>query len=173
MESGKGPLLGDGGAAILEAIEKFGSIGKAAEKLGMSYKYVWDYLANIEKEYGKPVVETYRGGKKGGGGAKLTEEGRKLLSEFRRVKLKLTEAVKNTAYRGIEESLSARNRLKGVVESLKEEGLTVEAKIKVKTPTTLTVILTKEAVETLNLKVGSKVEALIKATGIMIAKTKR
>jgi molybdate transport repressor ModE-like protein len=79
------PLIGKGGAQILEEIEKEKSISKAAEKLGMSYRYVWSYLQRIRKALGEPVVETYRGGKSGGGGAKLTKQGKKLLEEYKRV----------------------------------------------------------------------------------------
>ena len=79
------PLLGKGGAAILEQIKKEGSISKAAEKLGMSYRYVWNYLDKIKEITGEPVVETFKGGKSGGGGAKLTELGEYLLSEYSRI----------------------------------------------------------------------------------------
>ncbi len=78
------PILGKGGAQILEQIEKEKSISKTAEKLGMSYRYVWSYLQRIEKTLGKPVIETYRGGKSGGGGARLTELGKELLKEYKR-----------------------------------------------------------------------------------------
>jgi molybdate transport system regulatory protein len=166
-------LLGEGGAAILEAIDKFGSMRKAAEKLGMSYKYVWDYIAAIEREFKKPVIETYRGGKKGGGGAKLTQEGKRLLLEFTRIKSKLTKTVKEAPYHGVENlKISARNRLYGTVEDIKEKDVLAVVKVKIRQPATLKVILTREAVEELNIKVGSRVAALVKATAIMLAKAR-
>lgn len=78
------PLIGKGGAEILEQIEKEQSISKAARKLGMSYRYVWNYLKKVEKTLGKPIIETYRGGRAGGGGAKLTRLGKELLDEYKR-----------------------------------------------------------------------------------------
>jgi molybdate transport system regulatory protein len=78
-------VLGKGGAAILEQIKKEGSISKTAENLGMSYRYVWNYLDEIRKIVGEPVVETFKGGKSGGGGARLTELGEYLLSEYKRI----------------------------------------------------------------------------------------
>ena len=78
-------VLGEGGAAILEQIKKEGSISKAAEKLGMSYRYVWNYLDEVGRIVGEPVVETFKGGKSGGGGTKLTELGEFLLSEYNRI----------------------------------------------------------------------------------------
>jgi len=78
------PLIGKGGAQILEQIEKEHSISKAAKKLGMSYRYVWNYIKKIEEALGNPVVQTYRGGKAGGGGARLTKLGKELLKEYKR-----------------------------------------------------------------------------------------
>jgi molybdate transport system regulatory protein len=78
-------VLGKGGAAILEQIKEEGSISKAAQTLGMSYRYVWNYLNEIRKTIGEPVVETFKGGKSGGGGARLTELGDYLLSEYKRI----------------------------------------------------------------------------------------
>jgi molybdate transport system regulatory protein len=87
------PLIGKGGAQILEQIEKEHSISKAAKKLGMSYRYVWSYIKRVEKTLGKPIVETYRGGKTGGGGAKLTHFGKELLEEYRRLESLLSKAL--------------------------------------------------------------------------------
>jgi len=40
-------VIGKGGAEILQQIKEERSISKAAEKLGMSYRYVWNYLQKI------------------------------------------------------------------------------------------------------------------------------
>jgi molybdate transport system regulatory protein len=59
----------------------------------MSYRYVWSYLQRIKKALGEPVVETFRGGKMGGGGAKLTRFGKKLLDEYKRVEVYLDKVL--------------------------------------------------------------------------------
>ena len=59
-------IIGKGGAEILKTLNKTKSISKTAKTLGMSYKYVWDYFANIESNMGFPVIKTHRGGEKGG-----------------------------------------------------------------------------------------------------------
>ena len=79
------PVLGKGGAEILSAIAKEQSISKAAEKVNMSYRYVWNYLQKIQKTVDASIVETFKGGKAGGGGAKLTALGQSLLEEYCRV----------------------------------------------------------------------------------------
>jgi len=78
-------VLGKGGAAILEQIKKEESISRSAERLGMSYRYVWNYLNEVRGIIGEPVVCTFKGGKSGGGGAKLNELGEYLLSEYNRL----------------------------------------------------------------------------------------
>ncbi|MFI5449511.1 MAG: winged helix-turn-helix domain-containing protein [Candidatus Bathyarchaeia archaeon] len=88
-------VLGKGGAQILEAIEDCGSISAAAEELGMSYKFVWDYLTRIRRILKIPIVVTYRGGaqrhRKGGGGATLTPFARKMLEEFHSTETELKQ----------------------------------------------------------------------------------
>ncbi len=80
-------VLGKGGAEILEAIDEHGSIVAAARNLGMSYKFVWDYLIRMQERLKRPVIVTHRGGtdlakRRGGGGTSLTPFARSLLREF-------------------------------------------------------------------------------------------
>jgi len=165
------PALGKGGAQILEQIEETESISKAAEKLGMSYRYVWSYLQKIEKTLEGPVVETFRGGKSGGGGAKLTELGKSLLEEYRRVEGYLGEVLSDAEYwEAVGLKISARNRLKGKVLAIEKEGLTAIIKVQATVPAVVTALISREAAEELDIKVGDEVEAVIKATEVMVAK---
>jgi molybdate transport system regulatory protein len=165
------PLIGKGGAQILEQIEKAESISKAAEKLGMSYRYVWSYLQKIEKAIGEPIIETYRGGKSGGGGAELTKLGKSLLEEYRRVEGYLGEVLSDAEYwEAVGLKISARNRLKGKVLIVEKEGLTAKIKVEITVPAFVTALISREAAEDLGIKVGDEVEAVIKATEVMIAK---
>ena len=167
------PLLGKGGAEILEAIEEVKSISKAAKKVGMSYRYVWNYLAKIEKTLQEPVVETYKGGRKGGGGANLTKLGEKLLKEYLRVEDYVGEILGDEEYwEAVGLKISARNRLKGTVQEVDKGIVTAKVRIKLDKPVVLTAIISKEAVEELDIKVRDKVEAVIKATEVMVAKEK-
>jgi molybdate transport system regulatory protein len=165
------PLLGKGGAEILESIREEKSISAAARKLHMSYRYVWGYLQNVEKTLNAPVLVTFKGGKSGGGGARLTKRGESLLNEFERLERHLSEVLADTAYwEVVSLKLSARNRLKGKVVAVEKDGITAKVKIDVNVPAVVTAVITKEAVEDLNIKVGDTVEAIVKATEVMIAK---
>jgi len=66
--------------------------------------------------------------------------------------------------------ISARNRFAGTVESVDKGPITSLVKVKIQTPVTITALISKEAAEDLALKKGDAVEAIIKATEIMVAK---
>lgn len=66
--------------------------------------------------------------------------------------------------------ISARNRLKGKVVSIEKDGLMAKVKVEISVPVSVTSIITKDATEDLNLKVGDQVEAIIKSTEVMIGK---
>jgi molybdate transport system regulatory protein len=171
LEQNGKPILGKGGAEILEQIEKEESISRAASKLGMSYRYVWSYLQNIEKSLGKPVIVTFRGGKTGGGGARLTQLGKSLLDEYRRVEGYLGEVLSDMEYwEAVGLKISARNRLKGKVVAVEKEAVTAKVKVRITVPVVVTALISREAVEDLDIKVDDEVEAVVKATEVMIAK---
>jgi molybdate transport system regulatory protein len=171
LEHNGKPILGKGGAEILEQIETEQSISRASQKLGMSYRYVWSYLQQIEKGICEPVIETFRGGKSGGGGARLTELGKNLLDEYRRVEGYLGEVLSDAEYwEVLGLKISARNRLKGKVVAVEKDGIVAKVKVEIKVPAVVTALISREAVEELEIKVGDKVEAVVKATEVMIAK---
>lgn len=74
-------LLGEGRVKLLKAIERTGSLSKAAKSLNISYKKAWDLIDSANKTAKKPLTITSTGGK-GGGGAELTEHGKSLISAF-------------------------------------------------------------------------------------------
>ena len=164
------PVLGKGGAQILQQINIEESISKTAEKLGMSYRYVWGYLRKIEKTLGEPIIATHRGGKSGGGGARLTKLGRSLLDEFARA-----EGCMRAALSGKEDwevdklTISARNRLKGRVISVEKGDVAAVLKVEIGTPVTVTALITRELMDERNIKVGDEVEAVIKATEVRVS----
>ena len=54
--------FGEGRARLLELIEKHGSLQKAAEVFGMSYRNAWGYLGELERAAGFKFVERAAGG---------------------------------------------------------------------------------------------------------------
>jgi len=165
------PLIGQGGAEILDAVAKENSLSAAAKTLHMSYRYLWNYIQKIEKTLGDPVVDTYKGGKAGGGGAKLTVLGQNLLGEYKRVEDCLDRFLSNPDYwEVIGLKTSARNQLKGKVVSVEKDGIMAKVKIQINVPAVITSVITNESVEDLGIKVGDEVVAVVKSTEVMIAK---
>jgi molybdate transport repressor ModE-like protein len=89
-------IFGPGACAILKAIHEEGTITKGAKKLGMSYRYAWGVIKKIEQKLGLRVVETYKGGTVGGGGAKVTEYGLMLIDAFTTLNSKFEEILNSS-----------------------------------------------------------------------------
>ena len=71
--------------------------------------------------------------------------------------------------RGTEAStMSARNRLRGTVQSVEVDGLLAQVEILVTEPTRVVAIVTRDAVEELGLEAGSPATAIVKATSVMV-----
>jgi molybdate transport system regulatory protein len=77
-----GEMMGPGKADLLEHIRETGSISAAGRAMGMSYKRAWSLVEVMNAMFHAPVVESSRGGPKGGG-ARLTETGEAVLSHYR------------------------------------------------------------------------------------------
>ena len=168
------PLIGKGGAEILDQIEKEKSLSNASRKLGMSYRYVWSYIRGLEKSLSKPIVETYRGGKSGGGGARLTPLGNDLLEEYRRLEGFLNDALlKSKQHQPEKPERHATNRLKGKVIGVQKENYGERLKIALAATASLTVIVPKEVSRNLGIKVGDEVEAAVGATEVAITKARK
>ena len=75
-------VFGLGAFNILKSINEAGTITEGAKALGMSYRYAWGVIKKIELTLGVKLLETYKGGNVGGGGAKVTEHGLKLMEMF-------------------------------------------------------------------------------------------
>ncbi len=75
-------IFGPGAYSIIKAVHEEGTITNGAKKLGMSYRYAWGVIKKIEKELGIILVETFKGGTEGGGGARVTENGLDLMKLY-------------------------------------------------------------------------------------------
>lgn len=93
--------IGPGKIALLEAIDREGSISAAGRALGMSYKRAWDLVDALNQLLGASVVEASTGGYRGGG-ATLTDAGRNLVADYR--------AMERAAQRAVEPRLAAMSK---------------------------------------------------------------
>ena len=68
---------------LLRLIDETGSLAEAAVSMGLSYRRAWGKLREIESNLGIKLVASEAGGA-GGGGSRLTEDGRRLIDIFER-----------------------------------------------------------------------------------------
>jgi molybdate transport system regulatory protein len=83
IDGPEGTFIGFGRVVLLERIMEHGSITKAAKSMKMAYRRAWDLVDSMNRQAEKPFVELATGGK-GGGGAQVTEAGKKAIKLFRR-----------------------------------------------------------------------------------------
>lgn len=79
-EEGEG-YLGIGRITLLEKIDQFGSINRAAKEMQMSYKKAWKLVEDMNKLTQEPLVLSEKGGKSGGG-TYITPLGKAYIKQF-------------------------------------------------------------------------------------------
>ena len=82
--------IGPGKILLLERIYEKGSISKAAESIGLSYKKAWKLINELNNYSSKKLVDAKSGGR-GVRGSQLTKEGIVFIKLFRSIENKLTK----------------------------------------------------------------------------------
>ena len=166
---------------LLAAIEKIGSINRAAKEVGLSYKGAWEMVERANNLCPQVLVSTAIGGRHGGG-TKLTATGRELLELFTRLQeehrrfleSKNRELADNPnlvfLLRRLNSKASERNQLFGKVTAVRIGAVTVEVSIALRGGDTLIASITKTSADSFGLKYGDEVMALIKAPFVMVVK---
>lgn len=70
---------------LLNSILDTGSLTKSAEIIDVSYRTALNYIEKIEDALDVKIVNTTKGGKGGGGGTSLTQEGYSILKECKKI----------------------------------------------------------------------------------------
>jgi molybdate transport system regulatory protein len=79
--------MGGGREMLLERIDKFGSIAAAARSMKLGYRNAWLWVEAANRLAPSPLVEKATGGP-GGGHARLTDEGRRAVEEYKKLRAK-------------------------------------------------------------------------------------
>ena len=85
--------MGWGRAMLLERIDKFGSIAAAARSMRLGYRNAWLWVEAANRLAPTPLVEKGFGGT-GGGRARLTEGGRKTVAQYKELRARFEEFLK-------------------------------------------------------------------------------
>ena len=180
LHSGERFLVGRERIKLLEAVAAYGSISKAAKVIGFSYKTAWDSVDAINNLLPNPAFITKMGGSGGGGGAVVTEEGMRLIDTFKKIEEKLTrlsQLISEAGLEGNEELLlftfgariSTRNVFQTVIQQVRKGTVDVELSLSYSKGSNIQAVVTNEAANELELTLGKKVLALIKAYAITLA----
>ena len=94
VETDDDRFMGIGRLELLTQIQALGSISKAAQAMGMSYKRAWDLVSSLNAQATQPLVLTQAGGKRGGG-AEVTAEGQQLIQEFEALQARFQEFMRS------------------------------------------------------------------------------
>ena len=133
------------------------TVRQAAHRLGVSYSTLkhWIY---------KGSVRTTR---TDGGHHRIAD------SEVERLLARTTSSPDRAHRRnqngGVLMLVSGRNRLRGVIEEVRREGLVAQVRLRIGDQK-LTAVITRDALDELRLKRGDEATALVKATDMMIAR---
>jgi molybdate transport system regulatory protein len=108
--------IGPGKIRLLEAIRETGSITKAGNALGMSYRRAWLLVDDMNNCFREPVVAARAGGSHGGGAA-LTPFGTRLIDQYRAIEAEAHSATASrlreleTACKGGQEMTPAKSHV--------------------------------------------------------------
>ncbi|MBA7582803.1 hypothetical protein ES708_24740 [subsurface metagenome] len=88
--------MGWGRAMLLERIDEYGSIAAAARSMKLGYRNAWLWVESANRLAPSPLVEKNTGGA-GGGYARLTDEGRKAVKEYKALHDKFEDFIEQVA----------------------------------------------------------------------------
>jgi molybdate transport system regulatory protein len=155
--------------ALLQHVAEQGSITRAAKAAGISYKAAWDAIDELNNLAAQPLVERSTGGR-GGGGARLSAEGERVLRLYQRLQAlqtQLLEAAEESSDLDLLGRLmlrtSARNQLQGRITALRREGRHDRISLALGGGLEIEALITPDSTEGLELSLGATVVALLKA----------
>lgn len=157
---------------ILQRVGEDGSISQAARSAGVSYKAAWQAIHTLTNLAGEPLVDSSVGGA-GGGGARLTAAGERLLQAARQLALAREQVFANLAGSPAlaHPRTSMRNALRASVLRLESAGARdpmIRVVLALPQGATLAALITRESAELLDLGAGLALLALCKATAVQV-----
>ena len=187
LQTPLGAVLSESRIRLLEAIDRCGSLNRAAREVPLSYKAAWEALDTMNRLAPEPLVERLTGGR-GGGGTRLTGYARQLVRLHRAMESSqqdildrigpVPDDVDAPTLRGLIRRLgmrsSARNQFATRVTALSERGGLVDVRLQLgdaeaaASGPTLLATITPESAELLGMAPGREVWALVKAPAVRL-----
>jgi molybdate transport system regulatory protein len=173
-------LLGGYRVALLESIDRHGTLTHAAKEVGVSYKTAWDAVDAMNNLAEEPLVVRAPGGHHGGG-SYLTDYGRQSIRLYRMVEAGYQRVLARVGaeihdldrlgnfLRAIAMRTSARNQLRGSVKAIRRGAINADVLLDIGDDLDICANITNESVDDLALAPGREAFALIKASFIILA----
>ena len=174
-------FLGADRIGLLEAIDRCGSISRAAREVGISYKTAWDAVDAMNNVAEKSLVLRGAGGA-GGGGTILTEHGKDTVGLYRVLEVEHQRFIGRlegrlgdvgrlySLLRRVSMRVSARNVFHGKVKEVRKGAVSTEVTLGMKGRETLCSVITNESAVVLGLKPGVEAYAFFKASAVILGK---
>jgi len=171
--------LGERLFRLLAAIENTGSINQAAKDVGLTYKGAWDMIERANNLSPKILVSTAIGGRSGGG-SRLTPAGKSILQLFMQIQKEHGQFLQQInqqlldnqdlvfLFKRLIMKASARNQFFGKVADVAIGTVNVTVVVGLKGGENIVATITKESAESLAIKTGVDVVALVKAPQIIV-----
>ena len=173
-------LGGHGRIALLRAVAAHGSITRAAQAFGISYKGAWDAINTMNTLSGTPLVERVTGGR-GGGSTQLTAHGRAIVERY-----ELVDAVHQRFIRLLDQGAmdlseefsllkvlnvktSARNQWVGTVSAIRAGAVNDDVEVLLPGGARIAAIVTRASTESLGLRLQQTVIVLVKSSAVLLA----
>lgn len=179
VERGGEEIVGPTRFELLRQIDACGSITAAAQAAGISYRTAWVAIDNLNNLAGEVLVERSKGGA-GGGGARLTPAGRRLVDTYAVLQAKQQEFLEWVARGGsdIEHYVqmlgrlslrtSARNQLAARVRRCDESGPVVAVTLRLADGQELVAHISRRSRQVLGIEAGATAVALFKISAAVI-----
>jgi len=186
FDAGDGTVIGESRIRLLEAIDRHGSISKAAKAVPLAYKTAWDAIDAMNNLAEQPLVLRTIGGS-GGGGSVLTDYGRRMIAIYRAIEgdyqASLDRLLVSNEGEGTEEgearrlhrllrrlslTTSARNVFAGRVAGLKEDAVDCEVRVALGDASEIVAVITRASAAAMKLAIGGEVSALVKASSVIL-----
>lgn len=164
---------------LLEAIDRTGSLNRAARTAGYSYKGAWLLLENAAALAQQPLVERVTGGH-GGGGTCLTQVGRDLQAAWQHMNeqhqrfLVDQETWLNqqptlaVLLRRIAMKTTARNQFSGRIGAIEAGPITTQVRLDIQGGLSIVSTLTSSAAQRMNLAIDQEAIALVKSSAVVL-----
>lgn len=182
LRQGLQSLGGADRVALLEAIADTGSMTRAAKAVGISYKTAWDRVQDMNNVSAQPLVQRSAGGARGGGttltpyAAQLIVAFRQLEQEHARMLGRLSKTLTAphdtlNALAAMGLRTSARNQWAGTVAAVQTGAVNAVVELALSGGVDrIRATLTMRSVDDLDLRVGARAVALVKAPSVFLVR---